>query len=101
MRPMLSCLKNFSSPACLAHVVQVTQSSSASHRQVNGVQQERGGVEKHRFWVDVGWQRRGRGCLRISGLGVALLAALLGQQHRVDVGQHTAGGDGDATQQLA
>ena len=33
--------------------------------------------------------------------GLLLLGGLLGQQHRVDVGQDTAGRDGDAAQQLA
>jgi hypothetical protein len=37
--------------------------------------------------------------LRVVRL-VLLLAALLGQQHRLDVGQHAALGDGDALQQL-
>ena len=42
-------------------------------------------------------QQRGLS-LRLSRL--LLLLGLLGQQDRVDVGQHTTGGDGDGAQQL-
>ena len=40
------------------------------------------------------------GPLRV-GILILLLRGLLGQQHRVDVGQDTAGSDGDTAQQLA
>ena len=41
------------------------------------------------------WVGRSEDCLRL------LLGGLLGQEHGVDVGQHTAGGDGHLAQQLA
>ena len=48
-----------------------------------------GGVNKH------------RDCFEKADLGVLLLASrLLGQKHRVDVGQHTALGDGHAAQDI-
>ena len=61
-----------------------------------------GGVEKHRlgggWWRAGGGVGEGSGCLDLGRL--AVLLGLLGQQHRVDVGQHAARGNGDGAKQL-